>query len=406
LTFRRHVLKFIVEVSAKVMSGKGNPPSGIKFGHIYMKKCCIALLLLLCAGFSLYAQSSSRVTIFLPPVTGYGRSQDENKDINIMLANELASRRYTVVNVQKGANYTLYGLLGIFDEYDDYENRYINQIRPTTTYTFNTPMEEYYDGLYIFQLILRNVKTGEVVLQNVVYASFDDVYNFFPVMMNNLFTHISGPGSGPAEDNGQWKNKWLYFRASFDYPITFYFLQSDGLKGGIGLFNSDTLDVSPIDHKIIAMPGATLGVEAQFFKFFNAELNLQLSLGDPRNNYFVNTAMGLELKVPVKFDSIMLIPYGAFLYTLNVSPVFSEFPRFSAGAGIQLCTRAGKRGAVFVDVKYMFSFTDAVMHNPYLAFPPGPQQMFPEPAVIHYRHSYLGLGIGYKIGILDKTPRR
>jgi len=370
-----------------------------------MKKCCIALLLLLCAGFSLYAQSSANVSIFFPSITGFGRSPDENRAINTMLANELASRKYILLNVPQGANFSLYGSLGIFDEYADYENRYANRIQPATTYTFNAPKREYYDELYIFQLMLRNVKTGEVVLQNVIYASVDEVYNFFPVLMHNMVTHISGSGSssgsGSAEENDQWKNKWIYFRASLNWPITFYLLQSTGLKGGSGLYNTNPDRVAPIGHEIMALPGATVGAEFQLLNFLSLELNFQLNMGDTRDNYFVNTATGLELKVPVKFEHIMLVPYGAFVYTLNVSPIFSEFPRIAAGGGIQFCTRAGKRDAFFADVKYMLSFSDAVMHNPYWDFPPS-QQLYPEPAVIHYKRSQLGIGIGYKVGIIDK----
>jgi hypothetical protein len=371
-----------------------------------MKKCCIALLLLLCAGFSLYAQAAANVSIFFPSITGYGRSLDENRVINVMITNQLTSRKYTLLDAAQGANFTLHGSLGTFDENDDYENHYVNRIQPTTTYTFYAPTWETVDELYIFQLILRNAKTGEVILQNVVYASLDDVYTFFPVLMHNLFTHLSGPGSvteSAEGDNDRWKNKWIYFRASFDYPITFYLLQPDGLLGDQALFNEATSQFERLDHKVMAMPGATVGAEFQLFNFLTLELNFQLSMGDTRDNYFINTAAGLELKFPIKFDNIMLVPYGAFLFPLNVSPVFSEFPPFAAGGGVQFCTRAGKRGAFFVDVKYMLSFTDAVMHNPWLMS--GEQPLFPEPAVIHYERSQLGIGIGYKVGIIDKQKK-
>jgi hypothetical protein len=353
---------------------------------------------LLCAGFSLYAQSSN-VSIFLPSITGFGRNSDENRAISIMLTNELTSRKYTLVKSAQEANFTLQGSLGIFYEYDDYESRYVDRIQPTKTYTFNAPNQETHDELFVFQLLLRNVKTGELVLQNVVYASFDDVYNFFPVLMNNLFTHISGPGGGSrlAGDHiHQWKNKWIYFRASFDYPITFYLLHDPNLIGGIALHNDTTGQLDPQDHKIMAMPGATVGAEFQFLNFLTLELNLQLDMGDPSSNFFVNTAAGVELKFPIKFDSIMLTPYGACSFPLNISPVFYEYPRVAAGGGIQLCTRTGKRGAIFADFKYMLSFRDAVMHNPY-----GKDSGY-IPEVIHYRHSQLGIGMGYKIGIIDK----
>jgi len=359
-----------------------------------MKKCCIALLLLLYAGFSLYAQSSANVSIFFS-VSGFGRSPDENSTISTMLTNELTSRKYTLLNAPQKANFTLHGLLDIFDEYDDYGS----QTQSAATYTFNALKRgESFDELYVFQLTLTNVKTGEVVLQNVIYASFDDVYNFFPVLMHNLSTHMSGSGS--AREGSAWKNKWINFRASFDYPITFYYLQPDGLIHGISLHNPNTNQLDPQEHKVIALPGATLGAEFQLLNFLSLELNFQLNMGDTRDNAFVNTAAGMELKVPIKrFDNIMLLPYGAFSFPLNVSPVFSEFPNAAAGGGIQLCTRAGKRGAFFVDVNYMFSFSDAVMHNPYGK---GSDYL---PEVIHYKRSQLGIGLGYKFGILDRQTK-
>jgi hypothetical protein len=204
-------------------------------------------------------------------------------------------------------------------------------------------------------------------------------------------------------EEDQWKNKWLYLRASFDYPVTFYLLQPTGLQGGIGLYNVSPPRVSPIGHEIMAMPGATVGVEFQRYNFLSVELNIEMNMGDTRNNYFVNTALGLELKSPIKFRHLMLVPYGAFSYTFVVSPIFTEFPPYAAGGGAQLCVRAGKRGSVFIDAKYMFSFAgDAVMRNPYLDFPEGPQRIYPEPAVIRYKRSQLGIGVGYKFGILDR----
>ena len=202
--------------------------------------------------------------------------------------------------------------------------------------------------------------------------------------------------------DNEWKNKWVYFRASFDYPITFYLLQPTGLKGGAGLFNNNSPPtVSPIGHEIMAMPGATVGAEFQLLNFLSLELNLQMSMGDTRNTTFVNLMGGVELKFPIKFQDIMLVPYGAFSLPLRKSPIFEEFPLFAAGAGIQVCARAGKSGAFFVDAKYMLSFTDAVMRNPYLDFELD-KQLFPEPAVIHYKRSQIGIGIGYKIGIFDR----
>ena len=284
-----------------------------------------------------------------------------------------------------------------------------NKIDAAHTLNFNvTP----YTGSDAYQYVLtlslyRNDDNFRLITFDFFFTSLEEMYQHnrmlfldatvsIPILLTDDFIVEQ------EQLNRQWKNKWIYFRASFDYPVTFYVLQETGLLGGQALFNNETNQFERLDHKIMAMPGATVGIEFQFFEHLNFEFNFQLSMGDTRNNYFVNTALGLELKVPVKFRNIMLSPYGAFSYQLNVSSIFSEFPLFAVGPGIQVCARAGKHGALFADVKYMLPFSDAVMHNPWLA---ERLQIFPEPPVIHYKRSYLGVGIGYKIGILDKDKK-
>ena len=251
-----------------------------------------------------------------------------------------------------------------------------------------------YDQYVITMSLYRNQDDAQLISFDFMFISIEEMYTFTRTLFLNATASIPLPIM--TEEGTQW-DKWLYFRASFDYPVTFYVLQPEGLIRGVGLSNTETHQVNALDHKIMAMPGATLGVEYQRFNFLSLELNFQLSMGDTRNNYYVNTAAGLDIKFPIKFRNVMLVPYGEFLYTFHTSPIFSEFPPFAAGGGAQFCVRAGKRGALFVDAKYMFSFGDAVMHNFY--------ELTPEPAVIHYKRSQLGLGIGYKFGILDRPKK-
>jgi hypothetical protein len=266
---------------------------------------------------------------------------------------------------------------------------------------------------YIISLsLIRNTDNAQLVSFDFVFADLNEVQSFIRTLFLNSVTSIPLPLL--TEENlhlarGNHWYKWIYLRASFDYPITFYLLQPVGLKGGIGLFYTDPSKgeetrTAPIGHEIIAMPGATLGAEFHLLNFMSLELDLQLGMGDTRDNSFINMAIATELKFPIKLRNVMLVPYGAFSYALNVSPIFSEFPPFAAGGGIQVCARAGKRGIIFVDAQYMFSFSDAVMHNPYLAFP-DEQQLYPEPAIIHYKRSQLGIGIGYKFGIIDRPKK-
>jgi len=259
--------------------------------------------------------------------------------------------------------------------------------------------------------LLRNTDDIEVVAFDFFFTELEEVYPYNRELFQNATLFIPPL---TEEDlnlarvlNNRWKNKWLYVRASFDYPITFYLLQGNGLIGGVSLYSGsfeDPKNLDPLNHSIIAMPGATVGVEVQFLDFMSFEINYQLSMGDTRDNTFINMAAGAELKFPIKFENIVLAPYAASTFSFATSPVFSEFPQLAFGGGIQLSVKGGSLGAFFVDIKYMFSLSDAVMHNPYLAYPAG-QQLSPEPAVIHYKRSAIGIGIGYKIGFFDRIKR-
>ena len=270
------------------------------------------------------------------------------------------------------------------------------------------------ENQYVIKIsLIRNSDEFEVLVFDFFFSSLDEMYEY----NRSLFLRAVSTIPPLTEDdlivvqiNDTWRNKWLYFRLSFDYPITFYVLQGKGLFKDVGLFyddgDPDHFRTAPLDHKIIAMPGVSAGVEGQFLDFMSVELNFQGSFGDTRSNTFFNMALGAEVKFPLKFFSnLVLAPYGTFVYHLNVSDIFKDFPPFAVGGGIQVSTRGGMdAGAFFLDVKYLFSFSDAVMKNPYLDFPEG-KQLYPSPTVIHYQRSVIGIGVGYKYGLFDRKKK-
>jgi len=268
------------------------------------------------------------------------------------------------------------------------------------------------DNQYVIKIsLINNADDFEILFFDFFFTDLDEMY----VHNRNLFqtaTLYIPPFTEndmiviEALDN-RWKNKWIYFRLSFDYPITFYLLQPEGLRGGRGLYAGDFDDptrVTPIGHEIMAMPGLTAGLEFHILNFLSLELNFQMSLGDTRDNKFINMAAGAELKFPVKFKNTMLVPYGAFSYPLKKSDIFTDFPLYAVGGGIQFCARGGKHGAFFVDIKYMLSFSDAVMKNPYSVYSED-KQLAPNPPEIHYKRSVIGIGIGYKIGLFNRKEK-
>ena len=267
-------------------------------------------------------------------------------------------------------------------------------------------VSRYVDGnQYVIKIsLINNASNFEILAFDFYFNTLDEMYHynqFLFLRAVSAIPPITEEDMANAVLNTSWRNKWLYLRASFDYPITFYALQPDGLIGGSAVYNGSYENpdrVSPEDHKVLAMPGWTIGFEFQFLNFMSLEFNFQFSMGDTRTNNFLNIAAGAELKFPIKyFTNFIIQPYGTFVFPIHISPVFSSFPFFMIGGGVQVGTRGGSRGAFFVDIKYLTSFADSVMRNPY-------GELFPNPSVIHYRRHVIGIGIGYKYGFVDRNP--
>ncbi|MCL2440886.1 MAG: hypothetical protein FWD14_04030 [Treponema sp.] len=205
-------------------------------------------------------------------------------------------------------------------------------------------------------------------------------------------------GSGPVDTS--WRNKWIYLRASFDYPITFYAIQPTGLLGGHSAYEG-TLNIPnaysdpyPMEHKIMPQMGVTVGLEIQPLNLLSLEVNFQITRGDPRTNDFYNYAAGAELKLNLKVSTFKIQPYGAFLYHLNVSPMFSEFPDFSVGGGVYIGVRGGNSGSLFLNINYLQAFSDTYMLNKI--------ESSPFPKEFHYKRFVLGFGLGYKFGLFNR----
>jgi len=376
---------------------------------IGMKKCVIWLLLL-GAGFSLFAQTSSKASIFIPPVTGFGRDQRDNEIIATMLANEIRSRHGNLGNSLQKADFILYGTIAPYHEEEQYYHDYVYlnaKDIPTdvTFYTYNSMRRISPEQVYIFQLILKNEKSDKaMLLQNVLYSSIEDVYDFFPLLIYNVFSQINTKQTSVKKvysdtDTEDWRNKWLYLRASFDFPITFYKLKGNGLIDGTGIYKGtpdNPESVQQLDNKVVAMPAMTLGAEVQLLNWFSVESNYQIGWEYMNDQDLINMAVGLELKFPLKFiRNMMLEPYGTVVVpVLTSSKVFDSFPPFAVGGGFQVGTKGWKdTGVVFIDINYMYCIGDALINNSYKEF-------YPE--AVHYQRSVIGLGLGYKFGAINR----
>ncbi|MCL2184548.1 MAG: hypothetical protein FWB86_01665 [Treponema sp.] len=282
----------------------------------------------------------------------------------------------------------------------------------------NNPNRDIDPNLYVMKIsLLNNISNIEIISFDFFFSTLEEMDQHNRFIFFNAVSGVIPPLAEKdlvvvqeiieeviiQEIDTSWRDKWIYLRTGFDYPITFYALLPTGLTAEAGVYIGPSAiepeDFQILDHKILAMPGISIGVEAQLLNFLSLGVNLQLSLGDTRDNYFVNVALGAELKFPLKFfKNFMIEPYGSFVLPITVSEIFSKFPKFALGGGVQISTRGGSLGAFFLDVKYLHSIGETAMYNPF-------GDVFPEPPEIHYNRFALIFSIGYKFGFLDKKPK-
>jgi hypothetical protein len=234
------------------------------------------------------------------------------------------------------------------------------------------------------------------------------VDNFFPLLVYNLFSYISEAYAYnfnltmQKEKPEDWKNKWLYLRASFDFPITYYKLKGDGLRDGTFVYDGDIkapARFSPVDNKIVALPAATAGFEVQFLNWCSIEPKFQVGWEKLNNVDFASLAAGVDVRFPIKLiRNVILEPYISAAFPIPTSAskkVFDSFPIVAAGGGFQFGLKGRESGSVFIDTSYMYCIGDAGMDNPY-------GSLYPNPSVIHHQRSVIGLGIGYKFGFINR----
>jgi hypothetical protein len=288
------------------------------------------------------------------------------------------------------------------------------------TFRFNSQSytDEYDPSIKFIVLIslLLNDGDRELVSFGWPFADINDMYEYNQYVFFRAAVLVPGISeddlAGLVADDDTWRNKWIYFRVSFDYPLTFYVLKPEGLIGGSGVWRGEDKNkpeaMSPIDHIILSKMGAIAGIEFHLLPFLSLEANFQVSLGNPREQYALNMAAGAELKFPLKFfRSMVIAPYGAFIYPINHDPkfkekesdeeksIFAEYPMFFVGGGVQVGIKMGKSGMLVVDAKYMMALTDTVMNNPY-------GELYPNPKEIHYDRRALHFSVGYKFGIFNR----
>jgi len=196
-----------------------------------------------------------------------------------------------------------------------------------------------------------------------------------------------------AEESELWRNKWLYIRASFDYPITFYELLEPKVLEDSTVSPPRYI---PLDHEVRPIPAGTLGIELQYLSWMSTEVDIHVCFSDPVSNSMI-PIITVEQKFPIKPTKIFMIePYLAVSFPMETSSHVTQFPRVGVGGGFQLGVKGGNMGAFFVDINYIYFLGDVIAKHHYTNY---------TPSEIHYRRYTVGLGIGYKVGLFDRPVK-
>ena len=335
-----------------------------------------------------FAQSRDDIRIYIPPVMSTDPRQAQYFKENFDM--ETTAAGYTVTNDSGDADYTLH--LEVQP----------NMILYDDGTTEPAPPEE---GLYLLQLnLVRNEDSVEIVAFSFPFTNVEEMYEYnlyllYEAMANVPLTKLVGDGSGIDD---RWRNKWIYFRASLDYPITFYQLVTSPAVLYTTPQPGSGPEAIPLDHKIGPWLAFTAGIEIQYFNWMSTELSFHLSFSDAMSTTFI-PVLQIEQKFPIKPVSLhwlMIEPYAVAAFPTPTSTLTESFPSIGVGGGVQFAVKAGNSGGAFIDINFIYYLGEVVQDNIYKD-----SAHYNTPSTITYNRFVIGLGIGYKFGIIDRPGK-
>jgi len=370
-----------------------------------MKKCAVWVLLFF-AAFSLFAQNTDDVTIFVPPVTGTGKSPGDNAAFTHTIIQELKSRNVTVKETREEASYALIGTLSpsdvnvedgvhimflVLQDKDDlilYEQ-----------FFFYLTREE--ANVYISTILLNMLSTIFVMHVGIPVERIIYVDKQVEVIVE---VPVAVPGVGPAgvpvevpievkveikadhaEDGEAWRNRQRYIGANFFGTPRIYY----GTKAEFFPFNF----------------GCGISVEFNLQKYGTGEMKYLKYLSFGTGMYFASDWIiaspriddgywNVILQIPLtiygvfKPGAIFLHqPYFGILFNIPLLPETIPY-LLSWKAGFQYGVKAG-RGVVYGDIGFSMDFGKSGLN----ANRPGNTRQ--------YDRYMLYLGIGYKYDLLE-----
>jgi hypothetical protein len=337
------------------------------------------VLALLCAAIPVFAQSRDDVKVYIPPVSGGVPEQQMFFSENFKM--ELIGANYAVVDSQADSDYSM--SLAITQEVEDgYEDESGAAVAGQI--------------VNVLTISLQDSKDGREILQfSWAFETLEEMYEWNLHLIYQAMANVPLTKLTAAPDTNHWRNKWIYIRASFDYPITFYANPSPTAVYKDPPSTGGPAEYDVLDHKVLPFPGVTLGVEFQFLNWMSLEGDFQVNFGDPISTSLIpsiNTALKFPLKPSKHF---MIEPYGMVTFPATTATGTLTFPKLGVGGGIQFGVKGGSHGAFFVDVNYVHYLGNVTTQNT--------DRDKPNPNTINWSRFSVGLGIGYKIGFFNRN---
>ena len=308
-----------------------------------MKKY-IVLPLLLCASFSLYAQSNT-AAVYVPPVTGTGSKPGDNEYFHKQLLSEVTYQKFNLAKAKKDAEFSLVGTL---HEHPDNMRQYVLHLAIVDNKTDKSRSD------------------GELV-----YEVPEDIKDLFPSLVYTLLYTIP---EGSGKDN--WRNQWMY--------------------AGISAFWTPRIYTSESASAHLANFGGGFFSEYHLLNFLSVGAGFELAsdmtkvyakIGEDYSNVL------LEIPVLVKFvykpgDHFLLEAYGGIHLNIPFNRA-TDPPVVSWLVGFQYGVKAGP-GVLFVDPRFSMDIGETLMDR---------DSAFRD---VSFQRYIIHIGVGYKLGFFTR----
>ena len=332
-----------------------------------MKKCAIWVLLF-AAAFSLFAQTSKDVKVYISPVEGTGSTPEDNEIFTDTLIKELAVWNFTLTDTQEAADFTLSAAFS-----------------PSGYDGADEPKKD--DREYELSLSLLDKEGVLLYQQSLRYTAIEEVMPYIPSMLFNMFSSFFvmyvAESAGKETDPEEWRNKSWYIGESVFWSPRLYhgsFLSSNLANFGFG-FSAEF-------HFIQFASG-----NREFLKYVSAATGMEfvpdwVVATDRTGDEYRNTILQIPLRFSYVWRPGALFMHQPFLGIHFNVPFYKDTTPalLSWDIGFQFGLKAGP-GIAYAHILYSMDFGDSGLN-------------ISRHDARAYQRYVMQLGIGYKYDLV------